>query len=141
MNLNIVIIAGKLSKPSETKTLPSGVKLCSLNVLLERAYKSKDGQETKEKCFVDVQVWGKEVEHCEGLMEGEQVVIKGRLKAEKWMDKATGAERFRLSVNAETVEVIDPNPSKQQSTVNSLGGVGAFNWNQTHDKKLDELPF
>jgi|ERR1700750_655458 len=132
MNINVVIISGRLAKPSDTKTLPSGAKVCNLSLAIERSYKNKDGQEAKEKCFVDVTVWGKEIERCEGLMEGELILVKGRLKSEKWIDKATGTEKWRMTVNAETTEVLghDEIPAVVEKKLE-------YDWS----KKIEGLPF
>jgi len=54
-----------------------------------------------------VEVWGKQAEQCgEYLAKGRQVYVEGRLKTDKWQDKQSGQDRYRVKVVADTVRFL-----------------------------------
>ncbi|HEU4385287.1 MAG TPA: single-stranded DNA-binding protein, partial [Anaeromyxobacteraceae bacterium] len=54
-----------------------------------------------------VEVWGKQAEQCgEYLSKGRQVYVEGRLKTDKWQDKQTGQDRYKVKVVADTVRFL-----------------------------------
>jgi len=54
-----------------------------------------------------VEVWGKQAEQCgEYLAKGRQVYVEGRLKTDKWQDKQSGQDRYRVKIVADTVRFL-----------------------------------
>ena len=68
-------------------------------------YKTQDGQEHEEVCFVNCEVYGKQAENCgQYLSKGRQVLIEGRLRYESW--EKDGQKRNALKVVADRVQFL-----------------------------------
>lgn len=101
-NVNKVLLLGRLVKDPELRYTPGGAAVCDLRMATSRKYKTKDGEQREESCFVGVVVWGRPAELCkEYLAKGREVFVEGRLTLDEWNDKQTGEKRSKLYVTAE----------------------------------------
>jgi single-strand DNA-binding protein len=104
-NFNKVMLMGNLTRDPEVRYTPSGMAVADLRLAVNRRYRSADGQERDETCFVNVTVWGKQGETCgQYLKRGRPVFIEGRLKFDEW--EKEGQKFNRLSVVAERVQFL-----------------------------------
>src|SRR5690242_17188484 len=106
--VNKVIIIGNLGKDPEVRYTSGGQSVANLRIASSRSWTDKQsGQRKEETEWHDVEVWGKQAEQCgEYLAKGRQVYIEGRLKTDKWQDKASGQERSKVKVVADTVRFL-----------------------------------
>ena len=97
-NYNKIIIIGNLTKEPNYKQLNNGQAICTLTIASNRDYKNKQtGALVKEVCFIDVDVWGPQAEHCrQYLQKGRPVLIEGRLKQDNWNDAEGKARQIPL---------------------------------------------
>ena len=104
MNLNKVMLAGRLTRDPELKELPSGNSVTNLGFATNRVFKS--GNEKKEEAtFVDVKAWGVQGEQiAEYLKKGSPLFIEGRLTLESW--ESNGDKRSKLVVTMENYKFI-----------------------------------
>lgn len=111
MNVNLVVVAGNLTRDPKVRYTAKGDALASLSIAINRRWKSADGQDKDETVFVDVQAWGKIAEvigrHC---TKGAGVLFQGRLKMDQWEDKQTGQKRSKLYVVAEAFQFTGRKP-------------------------------
>jgi single-strand DNA-binding protein len=78
-----------------------------MGMAINRVWYDKQNVKQEEVCFVDVDVFGKTAENCNNyLRKGSPVLVEGRLKFDQWPDKATGANRSKLTVVAERVQFL-----------------------------------
>jgi single-strand DNA-binding protein len=104
-NFNKVILIGNLTKDPEIRYTPSGTAVGDLRMAVNRRFRSGDGQEREETCFVGVTVWGRQAETCgEYLKRGRPLLVEGRLKYDEW--EKEGQKFSRLSVVAERVQFL-----------------------------------
>jgi single-strand DNA-binding protein len=76
-----------------------------LRLAVNRRYKSRDGQDRDETCFVNITVWGRQAETCaEYLSKGSPVLVEGRLKFDEW--EKEGQKFNRLGVVASRVQFL-----------------------------------
>lgn len=102
-SLNKVFLIGNLTKDPEVRYTPSGKAVGDLRMAINRKFKTPDGQERDETCFVGVVVWGRQAETCgEYLRKGAPVMVEGRLQYEEW--EKDGKKNNRLRVVAERVQ-------------------------------------
>jgi single-strand DNA-binding protein len=102
----IVTFQGNLARDPELRYTPNGKAACSLSVAVN--VREKIGGEWKDGApiFYDVTAWGNLAENiCESLQRGHPVLVVGKVRRETWKDKATGEDRFRDRVTADTVAV------------------------------------
>ena len=106
--VNKVILVGNLGRDPEVRYTSGGQAVASLRVATSRSWTDKQsGQKKEETEWHEVEVWGKQAEQCgEYLSKGRQVYVEGRLKTDKWQDKATGQDKFRVKVVAENVRFL-----------------------------------
>ncbi len=104
-SFNKVILIGNLTRDPEIKYTPSGTAVGDLRMATNRRYRTADGQEHDETCFVGVTVWGRQAETCgEYLKKGAPALVEGRLKYDEW--EKEGQKFSRLSVVAERVQFL-----------------------------------
>ena len=106
MNVNLVFIAGNLTRDPEARTIPNGTTVARLAVALNRKWKDRVSGEWKEATtFVDVEAWGQPAEFCvQYLHKGSSVFVEGELESQSWEDRATGQKRSKLLVKARRVQ-------------------------------------
>jgi single-strand DNA-binding protein len=106
--VNRVILIGNLGKDPEVRYTSGGQAVANLRIATSRSWTDKaSGQRKEETEWHDVEVWGKQAEQCgEYLAKGRQVYVEGRLKTDKWQDKATNQERSKVKVVAEAVRFL-----------------------------------
>lgn len=129
-SFNKVILMGNLTRDPEIRTLPSGVKVCSLGLAVSEVWKDKDGNNQEKVCFVDVEVWnrgttGRLADLCaQYLAKGRPVLVEGKLEQHEWTSK-TGEKRTKLRVRADTVKFVGPRPQDAQAGTAPLSGTAA----------------
>jgi single-strand DNA-binding protein len=102
MNINKVIIAGKVTDGPKLTYSSEGTPQCSFTLIVEEP--GRDG--TSFKVFVPVEVFGKQAEPvAEEVNAGDIVLVDGKLKWKSWLDKQ-GQKQGRLGVMAWAVNVL-----------------------------------
>ena len=106
--VNKVILVGNLGKDPEVRYTTGGQAVATLRIATSRSWTDKQsGQRREETEWHDVEVWGKQAEQCgEYLSKGRSVYVEGRLKTDKWQDKQTGQDRYKVKVVADTVRFL-----------------------------------
>ena len=106
-SLNKVLLMGNLTRDPQLRYTTSGLAVCELGLAMNRRYKTAQGEDREETCFVDVEVWAKQAEACgNNLHKGSPVLVEGRLKLDQWEDRQTGQRRSRLRVRADRVQFL-----------------------------------
>jgi len=104
-SLNKVFLMGNLTKDPEIRYTPAGKAVGDLRMAVNRRFKSADGQDRDETCFVGVVVWGRQAETCgEYLHKGSPILVEGRLQYQEW--EKDGQKKNTLRVVAERVQFI-----------------------------------
>jgi single-strand DNA-binding protein len=103
-DLNVVILAGRLTRDPELRSTPSGTAVASLSLATGRKF--KQGEEWKEEtCYVDITVFGRQAETSnEYLTKGSPVLIEGRLNFRRW--EKDGQAHTKLDVVANRVQFL-----------------------------------
>jgi single-strand DNA-binding protein len=106
--VNKVVLIGNLGRDPEVRTTSGAQSVASLRIATSRSWTDKQsGQRKEETEWHDVEVWGKQAEQCrEYLSKGRQVYVEGRLKTDKWQDKQSGQDRYKVKVVADTVRFL-----------------------------------
>lgn len=97
--VNIVIIAGNLTRDPEIKYTLKGTAICNLSVAVNRKWLGDDGEQKEEVTFVECTAWQKTAETIgQYLKKGDPILVEGRLTLEQWEDKQSGEKRQKLKV-------------------------------------------
>lgn len=130
---NQVNIIGNLVRTPELRSTPGGTQLTDVTVALNNKFTDASGRKVEETTFVDVTVWGKGAESlCRYKKQGDLILVEGRLKQDKWVDKESGKNRSKLSVVAQRVTFM-PGGGKKDGKSSSSGRSDNSNHNNNSD--------
>ena len=83
-----------------------GLSVATISIAVNRSRK-KDGQYVDEVSYFDVKIYGKTAENLKPyLLKGQQVLIEGMLKQDRWQDKNTGNNMSKVYINATSVRLV-----------------------------------
>jgi single-strand DNA-binding protein len=106
-SLNKAQIIGNLGKDPETRVLPSGRKVTTFSVAVNRRWKNGGGEEHEATEWFTVEAWGRIGEICqEYLSKGRLVFIEGRIQTDRWQDDK-GDPHSRTKVVAGVMQILD----------------------------------
>ena len=106
MNLNKVILIGRLTQAPELRNTPSGQPVCNFSMATNRVWVDKaSGQKKEETDFHNIVLWRRLAEIAsQYLTKGALTYIEGRLKTRSWED-ATGVKKYRTEIIAEKLQL------------------------------------
>lgn len=103
MDLNKVMIIGRLTRDPEAKTTPQGIAVTNFSVATGRVWKDQQGQQKESTEFHNVVAWRRLAEICaQYLTKGKQVYIEGHLQTRNW-DGQDGQKRYRTEIVADNM--------------------------------------
>ncbi len=104
MNVNKVILVGRLTRDPEVRTTPTGQTVTSISIATGRTWTDKNGQKQEKTEFHNVIFWGRPAEVAgQYLIKGQEVFIEGRLESRKYTGK-DGVERRVVEIIAESFQ-------------------------------------
>ncbi len=105
MNLNKVILIGRLTQDPEARTTPSGQNVTTVNMATNRVWNDTSGRKEATE-FHRVVAWGKLGDIASNyLKKGALVMIEGRLQTRSWDDKDSGKKRYMTEIIAENLQM------------------------------------
>ena len=112
MNLNKVLLIGRLTQDPEMRTTPSGQSVTTVRLATNRVWNDQATKQKREATeFHTVICWGRLAEICgQYLKKGGLAFFEGRLQTRTWDDKQTGQKRYATEIVAENMQ-IGPRPS------------------------------
>ena len=112
MDLNKVMVIGRLTRDPELKTIPSGASVCHLGVATGYVYTNPQTQAKVESTeFHNVVMWRKLGEiAAQYLKKGARVYIEGRLQTRSW-DGQDGQKRYRTEIIADNMIMLGDRPA------------------------------
>ena len=105
MNLNKVMLVGRLTRDPEIRNTPGGQSVATLSLATNRFWKDKSGQRQDKTEFHNVVLWGRLAEIAgQYLTKGQEAFIEGRMETRKYTAK-DGSERRVTEVIAENMQL------------------------------------
>jgi single-strand DNA-binding protein len=107
MDLNKVMLIGRLVKKPEIRSTSSGQNVASFSVVTNRYWTDKNGQKQEKAEFHNVVVWGRLADIAgQYLDKGKKIYIEGRLQTRDW-EGQDGNKRYRTEVVADNFIMLD----------------------------------
>ncbi|HBP00981.1 MAG: Single-stranded DNA-binding protein [Candidatus Moranbacteria bacterium GW2011_GWE1_49_15] len=104
MNVNKVILVGRLTRDPELRTTPSGQTVTSISLATNNFWTDKNGQKQEKTEFHNIVLWGKTAEVAgQYLVKGQEAFFEGRLQTRAYTGK-DGVERRTTEIVAETMQ-------------------------------------
>ena len=142
MDLNKVMLIGRLTKKPELKTTTTGQSVTSFSVVTNRSWKDKEGNKQEKAEFHNTVAWGKLAEICEQYLDkGKKVYVEGRLQTRDW-EGQDGVKRYRTEVVLDNMIMLDragAAPSKNSDDAIVIEPVNDME--STDEVNLDDIPF
>jgi single-strand DNA-binding protein len=117
MDLNKVMLIGRLTRDPEIRTTPNGKNVASFSVATGYTWTDQSGQKKEQTEFHNVIAWGKLADIIGQYMKkGRQVYIEGRLQTSSWDDKTDGKKRYKTEIVADNMIMLGSKPEGQASS-------------------------
>lgn len=156
MNVNKVVLVGRLTRDPEVRSTPSGQNVATVSLATNRFWTDKNGQKQEKTEFHNIVLWGKLAEIAgQYLTKGQEAYFEGRLETRKYTGK-DNVERRTTEVVAENMQLgskpqgFSGGYNKPQSTTpspqsqpNSQGEeIPTINLDEEEDEvKIEDVPF
>lgn len=145
---NKVIMVGNLTRDVELRYAQSGIAIAKSAIATNRKYKTQNGEQKEEVCFVDFTLFGRPAEIAnQYLKKGSKVLLEGRLVLEQWNDQY-GNKRSKHSIGVETLKMLGngtlhttSQPPQQESKEQSSKPQSQNNNVPEIDIEDEEIPF
>ena len=136
LNLNKVILAGRLTSDVELKQTPSGVSVCSFTLAINRKYSKEGGQQQTD--FIQCQAWRNTAEFiARYFKKGSALCISGSIQTRSWTD-SNNQKRYATEVVADEAMFVDGKNDSQGTEAPSFNNEAP---NYTEQSPDDDLPF
>ena len=110
MNLNKVILIGRLTQDPDSRSIPSGQNVATIRMATNRVWKDPSGQRKDATEYHTVIAWGRLADIAtQYLKKGGLVMIEGRLQTRNWTDQS-GVKKYYTEIVAEGLQ-LGPRPT------------------------------
>ena len=146
MDLNKVMIIGRLTRDPELRTTPTGTSVCQLGLATNFVYTNQQsGQKVENVEYHNVVLWRKLGEiAAQYLKKGQRVYIEGRLQTRSW-DGDNGKKNYKTEIIADNMIMLDGGSRDGSApTGNNAGGFtprpSVLTNNDEQSYPIEELP-
>ena len=151
LNLNKVVLAGRLTGDPELKQTASGISVLSFTLAVNRRFASKAGEQGDSQAdFITVVAWRQTAEFISKYFrKGSAICVTGSIQTRNWQDQQ-GNRRYATEVVADEAMFVDsrnesgvaqssytPDAYTQAPSFSSNGSAPNFEDHNTDD----DLPF
>ncbi|PIT87734.1 MAG: single-stranded DNA-binding protein [Candidatus Magasanikbacteria bacterium CG10_big_fil_rev_8_21_14_0_10_40_10] len=147
MDLNKVMLIGRLTRDPELRNIASGQSVSNLGLATNRYWKDGSGQRQEQVEYHNIVLWGKLAEiAAQYLGKGRRVYIEGRLQTREWTGK-DGVSRRTTEIVAENMIMLDGPKSSGQAPAVSGNFVQNNSQSVANDEvieeevKVEDIPF
>lgn len=118
--LNRVQLIGYLGKDPETRSIPTGKKVCNFSVAVSRRWKSGEGEQKEATDWFNIEAWGRLGEVCQQYLgKGRLVFLEGRLHTDRVEDKGKNEVRFYTKVILSQMQILDRRSGEPEEPVDA----------------------
>lgn len=105
MDINRVILIGRLVRDPESRVLPSGVTVTSMRIAVNRR-PTREGVSNAD--FFDIIAWRQLAEICSRyLKKGQRIAVEGSLRQRSWQDQ-NGNYQSKIEIVADNIQFLEP---------------------------------
>src|SRR3989338_9082490 len=105
MNVNIVILVGRLTDNPESRSTPGGQQVCSFRMATNRTWTDKQGTKQERVEYHTVIAWRRLAEIAsQYLGKGGLVFVEGHLETRSWQG-TDGSKKYRTEIIADRLQL------------------------------------
>ena len=117
MDLNKVMLIGRVTKEPEVRTLQTGQAVASFSVATNRQWTDASGQKQEKAEFHNIVAWRKLAEIVQSYVKkGMKIYIEGRMETRSWEDPQ-GQKKYRTEIVCDNMIMLDGKASTGHSTL------------------------
>lgn len=114
--LNRVQLIGRLGRDPEVRHTPSGKKVTSFSLAVDRRWRSSEGEIKDATDWFQIVAWGRLGEICsQYLSKGRLVYIEGRLQTDRYEHQ--GETRYFTRVIAAQMQMLDRKHDEEEAVL------------------------
>jgi single-strand DNA-binding protein len=122
VDINHVVLVGRLTRDAELKYTANGQAVCKFSVAVNRRRKNGD-QWVDEANFFDVVLWGRQGESLnQYLVKGKMVGVDGELRQDRWEQE--GQNRSKVEIVAANIQLLGGGSGGGSPAAPGSGGYG-----------------
>lgn len=148
LNLNKVVLCGRLTADPELKQTQNGIAVVSFTIAVNRRFtRGADGQNNSQADFINCVAWRQTAEFISRYFKkGSSLCVTGSIQTRTWSDN-TGAKRYATEVVVDEAMFVDSRTDNASASYvpdaygspSFSSGVDAPNFEEI--KTDDDLPF
>ena len=125
MNLNKVMLIGRLGRDPEIRYTNSGSAVANFSIATTETWKDKQGERQERTEWHNIVAWGALASFAQNyLAKGKLVYVEGRLQTRDWTDNQN-VKRYKTECVANTIRFMekqgDSQPRAQMTVDTSVG--------------------
>ena len=139
MNMNIVILTGRLCQDPELKYTQSNVPVCSFTIAVNRNRRANEEQQAD---FINIVAWRQSAEFISKYFQkGSLIGIEGSIQTRKFTDK-NGNNRTAFEVVVNNAQFVEGKKDKLTETEPaSFSNADPDDFDEIEGAGTDDLPF
>ena len=108
LNLNKVVLAGRLTADPELKQTQSGVSVTSFSIAINRRYSSRNNENAEQQTdFINLVAWRQTAEFISKYFrKGSAICVTGSIQTRSWQDNQ-GQKRYSTEVVIDEAMFVD----------------------------------
>jgi single-strand DNA-binding protein len=119
MDLNRVMLIGRVASDPESRTTPQGTNVCSFRIATNFSWKDQSGQKQDKAEFHQIVMWRRLAEiAAQYVKKGSKIYVDGRLQTRDW-EGQDGIKRYRTEIIADNMIMLDRPPMTESGTYGS----------------------
>ena len=149
LNLNKVVLAGRMTADPELKQTASGISVLSFTIAVNRRFASRSSEQGESQAdFINVVAWRQTAEFISKYFKkGSAICVTGSIQTRSWQDQQ-GQRRYATEVVADEAMFVESRGGdSSQYTTDTYGQAPSFSSNgasapnfEDHNTD-DDLPF
>lgn len=140
MDLNRVMIIGRLTRDPELRSLPSGRSVASFSVATNRQWTDQSGQKQKQVEYHNIVAWARLAETAsQYLHKGSQVYVEGHLQTRDWTAQ-DGSKKSRTEIICDNFIMLGTKPSGFEPGSSAVQSSGPSEVVE-EEIKVEDIPF
>ncbi|MFH1354185.1 MAG: single-stranded DNA-binding protein [bacterium] len=152
MDLNKVMIIGRLTADPEARTTPQGVSVTNFSVATNRVWKDDSGNQQDRVEYHNVVAWRRLAEICaQYLSKGRQIYVEGHLQTRSW-EGQDGKKNYRTEVVADNMIMLGSRPDSTSQPAPAMATVSTApkqqqpaadqtNLAKDEEIRIEDIPF
>jgi single-strand DNA-binding protein len=139
LNLNKVILAGRVVADPELKQTQSGIAVVSFRIAVNRRFNSRDSQQQTEADFFNVTAWRNTAEFvAKYFRKGSAICICGSIQNRSWTDQQ-GVKHYMTDIVAEEANFVESRNAQDSMGNNDAYAAPAYSSPAAAAPKFEEI--